>query len=44
MDNPAISYEYIADSSPVTWMGDDGLISNCEFLANTALNGGAVTW
>ncbi len=44
MDNPAISYEYIADSSPVTWVGDDGLISNCEFLANTALNGGAVTW
>ncbi len=30
--------------SPVTWYGDNGVISNCNFMFNTAVNGGAVSW
>ena len=32
------------DLSPVYWLGDNGLIDNCTFNHNTAINGGAITW
>ena len=30
--------------SPVYWLGDNGVIDNCIFNHNTAINGGAITW
>ena len=32
------------DMSPVYWLGNNGLIDNCIFTHNTAINGGAITW
>ncbi|WP_407415807.1 hypothetical protein, partial [Methanobrevibacter sp.] len=32
------------DESPVCWSGNNGLIDNCIFANNTALNGGAIKW
>ena len=32
------------DMSAVYWLGDNGLIDNCIFKDNTAINGGAITW
>ena len=37
-------YEYIADISPINWIGDNGHISDCVFSGNAALNGGAISW
>ena len=31
-------------SSPITWNGDNGVICDCKFSQNTAVNGGAMTW
>lgn len=36
--------EYTFDVSPICWIGDNGLISDCVFSNNTAINGGALTW
>lgn len=35
-------YKYV--DSPITWNGDNGTISGCEFIGNSAVNGGAITW
>lgn len=39
-----VSVMYTDDVSPVCWLGDNGLISDCVFSSNGALNGGALTW
>ena len=36
--------ERTIDVSPVCWLGDNGLISDCVFSGNSAVNGGAITW
>ena len=36
--------KYVDDVSPVCWLGDNGLLSDCVFSSNAATNGGAVTW
>ena len=36
--------EHLTDMSPVYWLGDNGVIDNCIFNHNTAINGGAITW
>ena len=41
--NP-IATNYVTDMSPVYWKGNNGTISNCIFLENVAVNGGAITW
>ena len=45
-NNPSgiITYYYTNDLSPVYWKGSNGLISNCVFYGNTAIDGGAITW
>ncbi|WP_296889000.1 hypothetical protein, partial [uncultured Methanobrevibacter sp.] len=32
------------NKSPVYWLGDNGLMSDCIFSGNGGVNGGAVTW
>ena len=38
------SVKYMDDKSPVYWVGDNGLMSDCMFSGNGGVNGGAVTW
>ena len=39
------SFKYESTSSLILWQGDNGIISNCKFYNNSALNiGGAITW
>ena len=40
---PVISSTH-TDMSAVYWIGNNGLIDNCIFTGNTAINGGAITW
>ncbi|WP_296862356.1 hypothetical protein [uncultured Methanobrevibacter sp.] len=28
----------------ISWFGNDGVLSNCTFAGNSAVNGSAVTW
>ena len=35
---------YKFQESPVSWYGDGGVLTNCNFQDNTATNGGAVSW
>ena len=37
-------YNYTDDLSPITWCGNNGLISDCVFSGNTAINGGVIRW
>ena len=30
--------------SMITWSGDNGVLSNCNFAGNIAVNGGAINW
>ena len=39
-----VSVMYTDDVRPVCWLGDNGLIGDCVFSSNGALNGGALTW
>ena len=32
------------NKSPVYWVGNNGIMSDCIFLKNGGVNGGAVTW
>ena len=41
--SPIISSTH-TDLSAVYWLGNNGLIDNCIFTGNTAINGGAITW
>ena len=36
--------EHMSISSPITWNGDNGVMQNCIFSHNIALNGGSLTW
>ena len=39
------NYKYQSGRSPIYWEGDNGLISDCLFIGNSALiSGGAITW
>ena len=38
------SIKYMDNKSPVYWLGDNGIMSDCIFLKNVGVNGGAVTW
>ena len=40
-DKPSY-YKFV--ESPVSWYGDNGVLSNCNFHDNTAVNGGALSW
>lgn len=44
--NLTIINSYIPDtlSSPITWSGNDGILSDCQFYNNAALIGGAIKW
>ena len=35
-------YTYTENYSPIEWMGDNGVISDCTFHENSAINGGAL--
>lgn len=35
---------YTCNLSPIFWAGDYGLISDCAFIGNKAMNGGAISW
>uniref|UniRef100_UPI0025E705D2 hypothetical protein n=1 Tax=uncultured Methanobrevibacter sp. TaxID=253161 RepID=UPI0025E705D2 len=35
---------YTENYSPIEWMGDNGVISDCTFHENSAINGGALSW
>ena len=35
-------YQYVA--SPICWIGDNGVLSECVFYDNTATNGGTINW
>ena len=30
--------------SPINWLGDNGVLSDCEFCGNSAINGGTLRW
>ena len=36
--------KYNDEVSPICWSGDNGLMKDCVFSNNTAINGGAITW
>ena len=36
--------QHVPISSPITWNGDNGVMQNCIFSHNIALNGGSLTW
>ncbi|WP_296891041.1 hypothetical protein [uncultured Methanobrevibacter sp.] len=35
---------YNNGSSALCWYGDEGVLTDCNFIGNTAVNGGALTW
>ena len=35
---------YDSGESLISWFGNDGVLSDCTFAGNNAVNGGAVTW
>ena len=35
---------YNRGCSAICWYGDEGVLSDCNFIGNTAVNGGAVAW
>ncbi len=39
-----LTVKHTTDESPICWIGNNGLIENCIFSNNTALNGGAISW
>lgn len=44
MDNPNYQKTYHDVSSPISWYGDNGVISDCTLINNEAINGGAISW
>ena len=39
------TFSYKSCRSPILWLGNDGILSNCVFMGNSALNiGGAISW
>ena len=38
------AWAYMPVDSPVCWHGDNGILSDCTFVKNSADNGGAVSW
>ena len=38
------SIKYMDNKSPVYWVGNNGIMSDCIFSRNSGVNGGAVTW
>ena len=38
------SIKYMDNKSPVYWLGNNGIMSDCIFSKNSGVNGGAVTW
>lgn len=44
MDDPKYRKTYHDVLSPISWYGDNGVISDCKFINNEAINGGAVSW
>ncbi len=41
-DKKADYYQFV--DSPVSWYGNNGLLCNCKFYENKAVNGGALSW
>ena len=44
IDGNSRSIKYMDNKSPIYWVGDNGLMSDCIFSGNGGVNGGAVTW
>ncbi|WP_296884201.1 hypothetical protein [uncultured Methanobrevibacter sp.] len=44
IDGNSRSIKYMDNKSPVYWLGDNGIMSDCIFSKNSGVNGGAVTW
>ncbi|AMD17214.1 hypothetical protein TL18_03760 [Methanobrevibacter sp. YE315] len=44
MDDSKYRKTYHDVLSPISWNGDYGIISDCTFINNEAINGGAVSW
>lgn len=44
MDNPNYERIYYEVLSPISWYGDNGVISDSTFANNEAINGGAICW
>lgn len=38
------NYSYTKINSPVCWQGDNGVMKDCTFYNNCAVNGGAMAW
>ena len=43
-DDSAFRRNYNDVSSPINWYGDNGVIADCKFINNEAINGGAISW